>query len=347
MRLRKYGLLSSILTLALLASCGSQKEVEQTVSKTAVQTAPVIQKTLSFPVHTSGRLSPKNEAKLSFKIGGIIDHIYVRAGETVQKGQTLARLKPDEIDAQVNQAETAHEKAERDLKRVKNLYADSVATLEQFQNAQSALEVAASNLKIARFNREHAVITAPSDGRVLKRFVDANEMVGSGTPVFYFGSTAQRWVVRCGVTDRDVMQLQLGDSASVTLDALKGSSYPATIGEIAGSADPMSGTFEIEISIQSAPQRLFAGLVAGVDLFPSGKQQYFVIPVEALVEADGKDGFVFTPNRSSGTVTKIPVKVGQILNKQVTIISGLENIPEVVTAGASYLHEGSKIEIKD
>ena len=104
------------------------------------------------PVICSGKLSAKSEAKLSFKIGGIIDRIFVSEGSSVSKGQLLARLNLSEIQAKVDQASLAMEKAQRDYDRVKSLYEDSVATLEQFQDVTTQLDLAIANLKISKFN---------------------------------------------------------------------------------------------------------------------------------------------------------------------------------------------------
>ncbi len=86
--------------------------------------------------------------KLSFKIGGIIKNIFVDEGQRVYKAQKLTELDLSEIKAQVNQAQSAFEKAKRDLERMKRLYADNVVTLEQLQNAETGFEIVKSNLKI-------------------------------------------------------------------------------------------------------------------------------------------------------------------------------------------------------
>ena len=80
-------------------------------------------------VTASGTLSTESQARLSFKIGGVIDRNLVKEGERVRHGQLLATLKSTEISAQVNQVRLQVEKAKRDFNRVQNLYRDSVATL--------------------------------------------------------------------------------------------------------------------------------------------------------------------------------------------------------------------------
>ncbi|MBY0425973.1 MAG: biotin/lipoyl-binding protein, partial [Cytophagales bacterium] len=125
------------LGLVLFTACSSHKKEAPAVQENtvvSVKTSIVQKENTQLPVVASGLVASSTEARLSFKTGGIIDKIYVEEGDYVKKGQLLATLKLNEIKAQVAQAEEALQKADRDLKRVTNLYKDSVASLEQLQN---------------------------------------------------------------------------------------------------------------------------------------------------------------------------------------------------------------------
>jgi len=118
--------------------------------------------------------------------------------------------------------------------------------------------------------------------------------------------------------------------------------FTARVSEIAETADAMSGTFEVELKINQGKHKLISGFIAKATIFSSSKQTYLIIPIEALIEGDGKNGFVYTIMDSKAK--KIPVEIGLILESQVAITSGLENIEEVVTDGAAYLREGGVVE---
>jgi multidrug efflux system membrane fusion protein len=335
---------SSIGLIAILLSCQKENPNHQTDPAIPVRIEAVRRLRLAQPVHTSGRLASSSEIKLSFKIGGIIDTISVREGQTVRKGQVLASLKLDEIEGQVSQARAGFEKAQRDFKRVQNLYADSVATLEQLQNAESGLQVARSNLEITEFNLNHAVITAPSDGRVLKQFAEAGELIGAGHPVLFFGSQSGRWVVKAGLADQDLVCLSLKDSASVTFDAYPGKIFPAFVQEIAAGPDPQNGLYEIKLALHSVRESLFSGFVAKADIYPSITEMVSVIPFEALVNVSGLAGYVYRINHDSLAV-KIPVQIGYFIGDDAVIQKGLEGVDEVITEGVAYLSGNKKVKI--
>jgi RND family efflux transporter MFP subunit len=343
--MRKIFLTFIILTLfALLVLCNKPEVTESVEKVVAVELADVQTESVSVPIHGSGMLFSKQQIRLSFKTGGIVEKINAREGQNVRAGQVLAQLDLDEIEAQVEQAQSAFEKAQRDFERIQNLYADSVVTLEQKQNVETQLKVAESNLRIARFNLEYSTIKAPTDGTILKRFVEPDELVGPGTPVFYFGSGREEWLMRIGVADRDIINIQLGDSALVTFDAYPDTEFPAEVTEIAQAADPQNGTFEVEVLLNAKGHRLAAGFVGKVILMPQRQKTLSLIPIAALVDAHGNRAAVYTVD--SDSAAKIPVTIGPIVEKRVVISSGLDSIEHVITTGAAYLKAGDRVSIQ-
>ncbi|MDB5012003.1 MAG: efflux transporter periplasmic adaptor subunit, partial [Daejeonella sp.] len=135
------------------------------VNKIPLEVLPV--KTINLEVmnvnqsiQTSGQFTTEDEAILSFKTGGIINKIYVKEGDAVKKGQLLATVNSTELNSGAEQSKLGYEKAQRNYKRISNLYQDSVATLEQFQNAKTELDIAAQKLKTVNYNKDQNFIRA-------------------------------------------------------------------------------------------------------------------------------------------------------------------------------------------
>ncbi len=336
--------------MTLFSACGKSK-AENTEKKTddtetvSVRTVAVQQKTMTHDIVGSGMLSSKAESRPSFKIGGVISKIYVKDGDNVKEGQLLATLDLTEINAQVAQAQMSVDKAERDFKRAKNLYADTVATFEQLQNATTGADVAKKTLEIAKFNRRFAEIRASKSGKVLKKIMNEGELVGPGAPLFVINEAiSSDWVVRVGVSDRDWAALRVGNSANLTFDAYPNQQFTGKISKLADYADPMSGTFEVEITVSPKNgTRFVMGMYAHVKMSPSNATTMTVVPIEALMEGNGTEGVVFSPNDSGGVI-KVPVKIAFIGGKEIGV-SGLEHVQTVITDGVSYLNEKSKIKI--
>ncbi|MGM9506387.1 efflux RND transporter periplasmic adaptor subunit [Larkinella sp. GY13] len=335
-----------------LWACGTKAEESQEKKPTAqtddtaipVKLTKVESVVRSEPVVASGLVSSSEEAKLSFKIGGIIQKTYVDEGQTVRKGQLLATLNLTEINAQVSQAQFSNEKAERDLNRVKALYADTAATLEQLQNATTGHEVAKQNLTIAQFNQNYAQIRSTVDGTVTRKLMNEGEFASAGGAVFMISSTRKNdWIVRVGVADKDWARLKVGNRATITLEAYPDQTFVGTVSELAQAADPQNKLYDVEIRINPGAVKFAPGLFAKVSLQPAQSRSYALVPIEAIVEGNGKDGFVFVLTEDQKRVRKIPVQIGFIDNDKVLLTNGLSGISNVVTAGSAYLTETSTV----
>ncbi|MGH1364038.1 MAG: efflux RND transporter periplasmic adaptor subunit [Calditrichia bacterium] len=338
-------LICATIVAMLLAGCGADDSTVESIAEkaTPVRVVTVQKVSLSPAIRTAGVLATKAESRLSFKIGGILQRLAVDEGAEVKKGQLLAHLDRREINAQVVAAQSGYDKAERDLKRVTALYSDSVITLEQLQNSKTALAVAGSQLEITKFNQRHAAIYAPANGKMLKRFVERDELVGPGTPIFTFSSSSDSWIVRCGVSDRDLVALKMGDKASVTFDPYPGETFSGEVVEIASAVDSRSGTYEVEIRLDKTPLRLISGFVASVELTPSKGTSLSLIPSEALVEGDGQRGKIFLAD--GNTARRTQIDIAHILADNIAVSTPLQPGAAVITDGSAYVRDGQTIDI--
>jgi multidrug efflux pump subunit AcrA (membrane-fusion protein) len=117
-----------------------------------VRIVAVEEREVQGEIAVSGRIRPKEEVRLSFKLGGEVDAVFFEESDWVEKGTVLARLDRTEIGARVSQARIGHDKAKRDLERIRSLHEDKVVPLAQFQDATSAFRKAQADLVIARYN---------------------------------------------------------------------------------------------------------------------------------------------------------------------------------------------------
>ena len=335
-----------LLVLALMVSCKPAPVKESAkVEAVKVRVVPVVMQDISLPVKSGGIVSTSEEVKLSFKTGGIVARTYFKEGDAVKQGQIMAILNLSEINAQVNQAKNGFEKSQRDFNRAKNLYADSVATLEQIQNAETALNVSKSVLDLVNFNLSHSRIVAPKTGVILKQLVKENELVAPGYPVYALGVSGKSWIIRTSLSDRDIVKINVGDSAKVIIDAWPDQPFSAIVSQIDEASNPMTGTYEIELKLGETKNRLASGFITNIEIYPGKKVSYYLIPMASVVEADGRTGYVFEVSQA-GIAKKIKVTIATLYGNQAAISAGLENVKEVVTEGAAYITDGTPVEIK-
>ena len=344
----------SLLLIAIvpfaLQSCIDGKSATSIIPK-ASEPIPVkvvnLEKTSSNNVVTaSGQITTEDETLLAFKTSGVVDKMFVKEGDHVRKGQLLASLDLTEINAMVAQAGHNVEKMQRDFQRVTNLYKDSVATLEQLQNVETALSVAKEQLQAATFNRSFSTIHAPADGFVLRKFVNAGQVVGVGDPIILANSTSKgEWILKVGVSDKEWSSLKIGDKATVTVDAFENKAFNGSIKRKSETADPQTGAFTVELQINSEGVKLATGMFGAATIHSGEKQSSWSVPYEAVLDANGDHGFVFVTSDNK-TAKKQPVVIESFDGTSMRISNGLENAAALIVSGSAYLSDNSPIIIQ-
>jgi RND family efflux transporter MFP subunit len=188
------------------------------------------------------------------------------------------------------------------------------------------------------------VITAPGDGVILRKLAEERELMPAGQTVLILGTRERGYVVRAALSDREVVQLELGDPAEIRMDAYPNQSIAGTLVEIARATDP-SGLFPIEVRFDSVPVALASGLVAKINLHAAASRarQLTYVPIASVVEGDGDRASVFIVDGKRAK--RRPVRIAFIAPEAVALVDGVEPGERVVTDGALYLQDDDAIEI--
>jgi multidrug efflux pump subunit AcrA (membrane-fusion protein) len=154
-----------------------------------------------------------------------------------------------------------------------------------------------------------------------------------------------------GLADREIVQVRIGDTAEVELDAHPGEKFPARVTEVASGADDRGGMFQVELRLEPTKLRLASGLVAKVLLTPAsahGTERTYV-PIAAIVEGDGRRASVFVLNDVDGKqiAMRRAVEVAFIDGTQVALTQGVQAGEKIVTDGALYLQDGERVLVRE
>jgi len=335
-----------ILTLLLATSCKKEETKKAETVPIMVKTEKIITLKYAEPIRSAGIITSDKEARLSFKVSGIIEKMYVHEGDQVSKGQLLATLNQTEIAAQLQQAKNNFEKAKRDHARMENLQRDHAATAEEFENSATSLSTAKQLLDIARFNKQFAAIYANQSGSVIKKEMNEGEIADAGVAVYTINAAGNNdWIISIGLSDKEWVKLKKDDAASITTDAYGTREFAGYVYEIGSGADATTGTFLVKIKIKAVAYKFASGLAAKVRIFPSDKKTIRFIPASALVEVKGNTAVVYTANPDKKSVTRLEVQVAFTEGNRIGISAGLENADNVITDGSAYLSPNSKIKI--
>jgi RND family efflux transporter MFP subunit len=260
------------------------------------------------------------------RVNGRLATVNVQLGDSVRRGQMVAKVEDLEIQEQVRQAEAAYKVSEAtirqrdaDLKlattnrdRSKSLYdrqllpqqtyddtvARHEAAIAQNDLARAQFEQSKARLEELKITLQNTIIASPVDGFVGKRFSDPGAFVGPNSPVV---SVVDIRTVRmvANLVEKDMKRVPVGTAAAVEVDAFPGERFSGRVSRVAPVFDPATRTAEMEIEIPNGSFRLKPGMYSRVQLVVDSRANALTVPRNALVELDGKPG-VFIASTGAG-----------------------------------------------
>jgi RND family efflux transporter MFP subunit len=284
--------------------------------------------------------------------GGIVRAVLVEPGTWVKAGQVLAVVdrsvqvqQANALAASIAQARADAELARSNLNRAKALVSSGFISKADIDAKQSALDGANARVAVAeaQFRQQKAAIgrldiRAPTAGLVLTRNVEAGQVVSPGSGALFRIASEGKMELQARLGEGDLQRVHVGSPATVTPvgTTLK---IPGTVWQISPVIDPTNrqGVVRIELPYNNAlrPGGFAAAEVGG------GVGDVPLLP-ESAVMSDDKGNYVYLV-KPDNTVTKRYVKIGDVDDRGVTVVSGLAGTERVVAAAGAFLNEGDKV----
>lgn len=302
-----------------------------------------------------GEVRARHEAPLAFRVGGKIVECQVNLGDTVRRGQVLARLEPNDYDLAAQaaaageaEARSASILADADLARYRNLREKgfvSPAALDQKQAVTDAAHARLDVLRSAHTGQSRQVnyttLTSESDGIITGLNCNAGQVISAGLPVLHLAQSAEKEVA-VHLPESEFPRFRSADGFTVNLNALPDKGYLGKLRELAAAADPATRTFAARIAVKNADAAMQLGMSATVRMQSAGDLA-IRLPLAAVVSRDGKP-HVWQVDEA-GIVHATPIAVAATEGNMVRIASGLSGGNTVVIAGASLLRDGEKVKL--
>jgi membrane fusion protein (multidrug efflux system) len=305
-----------------------------------VEAAPVERRAISSYIETNGVLEAENEVDIVARVSGPIVLLQAEEGDTVRRGQLLARIDDKDIRSDVEIARVALEEARLAYERSEKLHQSRLISPEAFEQASTRFETAKAQYENNRILLGYTEIMAPFSGHIVTRYVDLAEQVNSGTPLFRI-SDFDPLLCPIQVPERELPRLALGQDAYLTVEAWRGERFPARVLRVSPVVDAATGTVKVTLHVEPDP-RLRPGMFTRVFLETERHENALVIPKAALsLESLGDTVYVV----ADGEAERRDVILGFREENLVEVVSGLEDGERVVVVGQDGLSQGTPIQV--
>jgi HlyD family secretion protein len=292
-----------------------------------VTTEKAVRKTIVQTVSATGKVQPETEVKISPEVAGEIIELPVEDGLSVKKGDLLVKIKPDSYKALLEQQEAAISsakatnlqqkatmmKTEQDLKRADDMFNKKTISIQEYNAAQAAYDVAKNTHESSLHEIERAqagssqardqlsktTVYSPIDGTVTvlnsklgERIVATGQF--AGTEVMRVADLNHMQAV-VDVNENDVVNVKIGDKANVKIDAYSERKFKGTVAQIANTGKTTgAGTqeevtnFEVKINLDNENLLLRPGMSCTADIETNMVKDVVTVPLQSVTIRTGE-----------------------------------------------------------
>jgi macrolide-specific efflux system membrane fusion protein len=314
-RARRRLWLGLIVLLALaggaVAAYWLQRQPREEGNRAAASTISPEIKEIDSTVTTSGtvRLRTGAQVRVGSQVSGIVRKLHVSVGSPIEKGDIIAEIDPRPLQARVEQARTQVAmdevgvgKAERDLKRGQQLFAEAVLPAQQkedlewqLKSTRAKLEKSKSDLAAAETDLSYAVIRAPISGTVASVSTQEGETVAASfaAPTFVTIIADNALELVAMVDETDIANVRPGDTVNFTVEAYPSREIPAIVKRIDPVATIISGVvnYPVMATIERDGRLLKPDMTANITI-KTAERKALVVPNGAILR-DGEERCVF------------------------------------------------------
>ncbi|MBV1899625.1 MAG: efflux RND transporter periplasmic adaptor subunit [Cycloclasticus sp.] len=338
----------------ILSACGdvtNNQPLNRLVDVTTFSYQPAT-RIMDYP----GRVQARYQTQLSFQVEGRLIERLVDVGDEVQKGDPIAVLDAKDYvlsnESYLNKKKAAEadlQRAQRDLARAKELRQKKFIGQSELDKAINIERAAYAELKVikaeyAQRKNQHGYtqVLAPADGVVVSLSSEVGDVVAPGAAIAMLAWQGD-WEFVTAVAEKEVNQLSIGQSVSVTLWAYDDKKYAASVREISPISNFNSPSYKVKLSFKEQPNGVKLGMT-GHALFAIKEKRMGLLPTSAIVMKDGQK-VVMIVDATTKQVHAQEVILGEPLADHVSIVNGLKNGQWVVIAGANKIEDGSTVRV--
>lgn len=322
------------------------------VKSTRVRPVKVAEVTsFSFATNTfSGVVTPDQFSNLAFRTSGPLVAVSVEEGQTVKKGQVIAKMDPLNYQLDFDAKKASYITAKLQLERAEKLLSRQAISQQEYESTIASTENAKAAYENSKQMLEETTLRAPFDGFIQQKFAENYQEVRQGEKIVCL-INPNRLQMQATLPESALSFIQNNPQMYVEFDSYKGVKFNAKIKEYVQASPDGSGipifVYIDDPKFNLEKYKVAVGFSCSIEIVIKDNNflSYSVIPFTALINnPENNKGSVFVYNKEDKTVQRRDVTFGEIFDKdKVIILSGLNPGELVVSAGATRVNNGEEV----
>jgi RND family efflux transporter MFP subunit len=338
-----------LIFIIMLVSIGFGRCKNNNCNNNVTETNVVqIQKIQSHAINkqllVSGNIEGNKTVRLGFMVAGKVNHIAVEEGQSIKAGQLLASIDPENYSIAKDIADANLDQTQDEYNRLCKMHDSKSISESDFNKITNALKVAKAQQKLQANNLSDTRLYSPINGILIKKGAETGEIIGVGLPLFVI-SDIQKVKVNVSVPESDLRYIHIGNKANVYVSALD-STFTGAITEIGSVAEATTRTFSIKVELKNPNMLIRPGMTAEVKIKTGKTKQIITIPPSAILHDIDNSSYIFIADTIKNQAFKRKISLGNILDNNIEVVSGVTPGELVIVSGQQKLSNGSVINLK-
>ena len=298
-------------------------------------------------IELQATVQTKENLMLNAEFGGILQQVFVKEGQKVTKGQTLARIDDGGLSSQLAQMETQAALAKTTFERQENLWKQKIGSEIQYLQAKTNYNAQLKAVAQMKAQLAKTIIRAPFSGTIDEIASERGSVVGPGTPILRIVSLGNMYL-EAEVPEKNIGTIKKGSDAIVHFPVLR-EKFNAKVTQAGNYINPANRSFMIQIAIPNKNGNIKPNLSSKIQLKDYSNSKAITVPTSIISEnADGEQ-FLYiaqNPDKNGNAIAKkIIVKVGLSQGELIEIVDGVKDGDLIIKEGARSVKDGQKVSI--
>lgn len=331
--------------LDLLDEAIGQKDTSEKL--TLITTIAAKDTVFNHYVELQATVQTKENLMLNSEFGGVLQQVYVKEGQKVAKGQTLARVDDGGLSSQLAQMETQAALAKTTFERQQNLWNQKIGSEIQFLQAKTNYNAQLKSVAQMRSQLSKTVIRAPFSGTIDEIASERGSVVGPGSPIMRIVSLGNMYL-EAEVPEKNIGTIKKGSDVIVDFPVL-GETFNSKVSQAGNYINPANRSFMIQIAVPNKSGNIKPNLSSKIQIKDYSNAKAITVPTSIISEnADGEQ-FLYiaqNPDKDGNAIAKrVIIKVGLSQGELVEIIDGIKDGDLIIKEGARSVKDGQKVSI--
>jgi len=299
-------------------------------------------------IDIQGNVDTKENLIIYPEFAGTLTNVYVKEGQSVSKGQQLARIDDGGLSSQLAQIQTQYKLAKTTFERQKRLWDQKIGSEIQYLQAKANMEGLENSVKQIQAQVGKTIVRAPFSGTIDEVISDQGQVVNPSNSQLMRIVSLKNMYVKASIPENYLGTIKKGTTVNLKFPSL-GKAIEGKVRQVGNFINPNNRTFEVEIAIPNKDLLIKPNLIANLEINDYSKDNAIIIPDNVIQENAQGEKFVYVINtleNSEATAIKTKIETGLSYQGFIEVLNGLEVGQTIVKDGAITMRDGLNVKIQ-